>query len=281
MTIAEEPKEVAATEPSSPPLPPHLDKPLYRLLHRLHLLEPLRSISRRRYLRRMHRCALEGKGLVPERELTRCMVSAIRKLREARTDIPGTDRYIGDYLEFGVCFGSSMACMHDALTATGETAVRMFGFDSFEGLPPEADHQDAKLWSSGQLASPIEFATQLMSRRGVDWSRTYLVRGWFSQTLNRSLIEKFRLGNIGIVMIDSDLYTSAREALTFVGPLLASHSVILFDDWKSGGLDEKNLGEKRAFTEFLKKNPHFKAEPLEPYSENSMVFLVTRTSPAK
>jgi predicted O-methyltransferase YrrM len=254
---------------------------VYRVLDRLHLLEPLRRISRRRYLRRMHRCALvDRKGLVPEKELTRCMINAIEVLRRLRTDVPGTDKYIGDYLEFGVCFGSSMACMHDALTETGESAVRLFGFDSFEGLPEEASGQDGDLWTPGQLASPIEFASQLMTRRGVDWKRTFLIRGWFSQTLTKDLVWQFRIGNVGIVMIDSDLYISAKQALTFVAPLLASHSIIMFDDWKCGGLDERNLGEKKAFDEFMEENPDFKSEPLEPYSENSMVFLMTRTLPA-
>jgi hypothetical protein len=54
----------------------------------------------------------------------------------------------------------------------------------------------------------------------------------------------------------------------------------MFDDWKCGGLDERNLGEKKAFDEFMEENPDFKSEPLEPYSENSMVFLMTRTLPA-
>lgn len=269
-----------AAPSSSSPLPPHLDKPVYRILHRLHLLTPLRWVSRQRYLRRMHRCALKGRGLVPENDLTRCMVSSIRKLREIRTGVSGAPEPIGDYLEFGVCFGSSMACMHDALVESNEPAVRLFGFDSFEGMPPNSEMQDLGLWSTGQLASPIEFATELMTRRGVDWRRTYLVRGWFSDTLTPDLVRKFRIAKVGIVMIDSDLYKSAKEALTFVGPLLASPAIILFDDWKAGGLDERNLGERKAFTEFLAENPQFRAEPLEPYSENSMVFLVTRNPPS-
>lgn len=270
--------ELGKTAPSSPsPLPPHLDKPVYRILHRLHLLTPLRWISRQRYLRRMHRCALKGRGLVPEKGLTRCMVSAIQKLREARS---ATQDPIGDYLEFGVCFGSSMACMHDALVETGETNVRLFGFDSFQGMPPNSETQDLGLWSTGQLASPIEFARELMTRRGVDWRRTYLVPGWFSDTLTPDFIQNFSIAKVGIVMIDSDLYKSAKEALDFAGPLLASPSIILFDDWKAGGLDERNLGERKAFSEFLAENPQFRAEPLEPYSEDSMVFLVTRNSPS-
>jgi hypothetical protein len=257
------------------PLPPRLDTPFYRTLRRLGLFDALRALSRWRYLRRMQRCALEGKGLVAEKELTDCLTSAITTLREINGE-----EFIGDYMEFGVCFGSSMACMHDALKRTNDSIVRQFGFDSFEGLPPEADFQDDGLWSSGQLSSSIQFATHLMNRRGVDWKRVYLVRGWFHQTLTKDLIRTFRIGKVGIVMIDCDIYSSAKEALTFISPLVNRHTIILFDDWKAGDLDKKNLGEKKAFSEFLVDNPTISATELPAYSDHSKVFLLTRSDPA-
>ena len=42
---------------------------------------------------------------------------------------------MGDYLEFGVCEGTSLVCMFQALTELKLNDVRMFGFDSFEGFP--------------------------------------------------------------------------------------------------------------------------------------------------
>src|SRR5688500_18002174 len=95
------------------PLPPRLDTPFYRTLRRLGLLDPPRALPRWRYLSRTQRCALEGKGLVSEKELTACLVSAILTLRALNGE-----EYLRDYMEFGVCFGSSMACMHDALKRT-------------------------------------------------------------------------------------------------------------------------------------------------------------------
>jgi O-methyltransferase len=182
-------------------------------------------------------------------------------------------------MEFGVCFGSSMACMHDALRRTNDSIVRQFGFDSFQGLPPEADYQDEGLWSSGQLSSSIEFATKLLTQRGVDWQRTYLVRGWFRQTLTKDLIHSYRIGKVGIVMIDCDIYSSAREALTFVAPLINRHAIVLFDDWNVGKLAEKSLGEKKAFSEFLQENPDISETELPAYSDHSKVFLLTRSAP--
>ena len=251
--------------------PGRFDKPRYRLLMRLGLFHPARAVHRWLYRLRSQRCALAGKGLVPEGDLTACYVDALRRLHDLNDG-----GFPGDYLEFGVCYGSSMACMHDALVRTGTGTVRLFGFDSFEGLPPEADHQDNQLWSSGQLASSIEFARKLLTRRGVDWSKTFLIKGWFKDTLTPDLVERHGIRHVGIAMIDCDIYTSARDSLAFVEPLIGDHAVFLFDDWHAGGLAEQNLGEKRAFDEFLRRNPDITTIQLPAYDENSAVFLLTR-----
>jgi len=249
--------------------------PFYRLLMMLGLFGPSRRVNRWLYRVRTQRRALAGRGLVPEKQLTASFTDAILRLR----DLNGGEN-IGDYLEFGVCYGSSMACMHDALVATKTGGVRQFGFDSFEGLPPETDFQDNQIWSSGQLASSIEFAHKLLTRRGVDWKKTFLVKGWFKDTLTAELVEKHQIRHVGIVLVDSDIYTSARDALAFAEPLIGDHAVILFDDWHAGGLADQNLGEKRAFDEFLSRNPDITTTELPAYNENSAVFLLTRTKPA-
>jgi len=247
------------------------DTPFYRLLKRLGLFRPARQAHRWLYRIKSQRRALAGCGLVPERELTDRLVDAIERLRALNGG-----RDIGDYLEFGVCYGSSMACMHDALSRTGNRKARLFGFDSFEGLPPETDQQDNQIWSSGQLASSESFARKLLSRRGIDWGRTFLIKGWFKDTLTPALLAKHRIERAGIIMIDCDIYTSARDALAFCEPLLGDHTVILFDDWNAGGLAEQNLGEKLAFDQFLARNKNFRATQLEGYGEGTAVFLLTR-----
>ena len=42
---------------------------------------------------------------------------------------------LGDYLEFGVSRGHSMASMHRVISRLKLDRVRLFGFDSFEGMP--------------------------------------------------------------------------------------------------------------------------------------------------
>ena len=54
---------------------------------------------------------------------------------------------LGDYIEFGVCFGRSLASMHRVAKRRGLDRMRLIGFDSFEGLPPEAKTDDAGYWA--------------------------------------------------------------------------------------------------------------------------------------
>lgn len=251
-------------------LPEHLDTPFYRALVALGLFQPLRRVSRTIFRLRTQRRALRGQGLVPEAQLKETYTAAVLTLR----DKAGDD--IGDYLEFGVCHGSSMACMHDVLIETGTTGVRKFGFDSFQGLPPEADSQDGGFFSRGQFDSSVVFTHKLLTRRGIDWNTTFLIQGWFKDTCTPETIEKYAIRKVGIVMIDCDIYSAAKEALDFVGPLLADQAVIVFDDWNSGNLADKHMGERRAFDEFMLQNPLLRSHRLPSAYQNAAVFFVTR-----
>lgn len=182
---------------------------------------------------------------------------------------------LGDYLEFGVCFGASLACMHRVLLRRGIQRMRMFGFDSFEGLPDVARTDDGGYWSPRMFASDLSTTRRFLTKAGVDWSRVTLVEGWFSATLTADLVVQYRLCKASVIMVDCDMYSSARLALDFCRPLIREQAVIIFDDWYSGGLDERNLGEKRAFDEFL-RNGEFEAESLGRYTPNAKVFNVVR-----
>jgi O-methyltransferase len=183
---------------------------------------------------------------------------------------------IGDYLEFGVCKGTSMACMFRALRGLHLENVRMFGFDSFEGLPEGAQTEDGGAWVPGEFRYDVERTTAFLDDEGADWNRVALVKGWFSDTLNDELIRRHGLVKASLIMIDCDLYSSAKAALDFCAPLIRDGAVIFFDDWHSQNLDERNLGEKRAFDEFLSAHHQFVAERLDSYSASSEIFFVRR-----
>jgi O-methyltransferase len=213
------------------------------------------------------------KRLVEERGLQSTFRIALELLIDRKDETE-----MGDYLEFGVYNGSSMLCMYRALREVGLQDPRLIGFDSFEGLPQDADEAG---WRPGDYRSSFEFTQTVLSLGGIDWSRAVLVQGWFEDTLNEGIARDHRIDKAGVIMIDCDLYSSAKEALDFCRPLIRDEVIIVFDDWHSGGLAEKGGGEKRAFDEFLKANPEFSSKYLRDisaYSDEAAAFLVARSA---
>jgi predicted O-methyltransferase YrrM len=184
---------------------------------------------------------------------------------------------IGDYLEFGVYVGTSLLCMHRASRAVGMESIRLFGFDSFQGLPEAAAVEDGGLWQPGWYRAELETVREHLNRNGIDWARTTLVPGWFEDTLQPEVAKQHAIRKASVIMIDCDIYSSACTALGFCAPLIRDCAVIVFDDWNPGGLASKEMGEARAFKEFLAVNPSLTAEEID--LRVGRVFLVTRTAP--
>jgi O-methyltransferase len=216
---------------------------------------------------------LEGREapLVPERELEERYRDALNRLAQAAKPDD-----VGDYLEFGVYVGTSLLCMHRASKAVGFESLRLFGFDSFQGLPEVTATEAPGVWQPGWYRAEYSLVRDHLTRNGIDWDRTTLVPGWFDETLVPGLAQQLGIKKAGIIMIDCDIYSAALTALAFCAPLIRDRAVVFFDDWGPGGLAAKGLGESRAFGEFLAGNPDLRAEELPPYSDDSKVFFVTR-----
>ena len=219
----------------------------------------------------------QGERLVPEAELERKYVEALRYLGRFDPEYAA----VGDYLEFGVYNGSSLACAYRALTAVGASRARLFGFDSFQGLPEDAATEEGGgLWRPGDFRMDEKFTRRFLTEQGVDWSRVTLIKGWFNETLNAVTLQRHAIGKASLIMVDCDIYTSSRTVLDFCEPLIADRAVVFFDDWFSGGLAERNQGEKRAFDETLAAHPDLSAEDFGDYGVNGKVFVVSRRAPA-
>lgn len=211
--------------------------------------------------------------LVPRTRLTAVYIDALQRLKAAAGRQP-----LGDYLEFGVYQGTAMLCMAEAMRALGLTEMRLFGFDSFEGLPPNASEEDSGVWKPGEFSSSLEYTRAYLKHHGVDMSRLHLIKGWFSETLTEQLKAEYNIHSASVLMFDCDLYSSTRDALAFGMPLLCEHGVVLFDDWHSRGLSDQNLGERRAFEEYLAQNPAYSVEEMPSYDEMAKVFWVMRVN---
>jgi hypothetical protein len=152
-----------------------------------------------------------------------------------------------NYLEFGVARGTSIIGA-DALARSRGLVLQIFAFDSFRGLPSGEGG-----FARGDMAYSEPTFRRFTAKAGVDPRRVTCVPGMFSDTLNDGL--RTRLGlerGRYVVHIDCDLYTSTREALAWLGPILSTGSVIIFDDWFAfDGEPQPSLqGEQRAFAEW-------------------------------
>ncbi len=218
---------------------------------------------------------------MPPAEVLRVYRKGLAHLVEQRAGGP-----LGDYLEFGVFRGDSMLCMHRALDELGVDGVRLFGFDSFEGLPDVAPGDEDLGWAPGAFHSDYEMTRRRLTKGGVDWDRTTLVKGWYDETLTDALRNEHELRRASVIMIDCDLYSSSERALEFVAPLIHEEVLVLLDDWDGGtGLAEQNIGERRAFEEFLERHPELSAREFDTYYHTEMeppvpakVFAVSRNT---
>jgi O-methyltransferase len=212
---------------------------------------------------------LDWRPLVPAEPFSASCDLAIETLRAYGHEF-------GDYLEFGVSRGTSMACMYHALRKARLSHVRLVGFDSFEGMPKEAAGQG---WRPGDFASTLGATQRYLRRAGVDAGKVHLVKGWFTDTLTPGTIERLAMRKASLIMVDCDIYTATKEALWFCEPLILDHAVILFDDW-GWRADVGKIGQQEAFAEYLEEFPQIAFEPLPAYIPQARVFLVTRTAAA-
>lgn len=211
--------------------------------------------------------------LVDRQELTRAYRRAVHTLTEKHD--PDT---LGVYLEFGVYYGTSLALMFEVLQEHGLDQVQLFGFDSFEGLPEGANEEEP--FQPGQFSANYRFAREYLTTQDVDWERVTLEKGWFSDTLNDRFIQNHGIKKASLIMVDCDIYSSAKEALDFSAPLIRDETIIFFDDWHAGPAGE-NIVERRAFREFLEEHPHLEAEEFGSYNyfdkTNAKIFSVVNT----
>lgn len=209
--------------------------------------------------------------LIPEKEFSASVKHAIKKLLEHESP-----ENFGDYLEFGVSRGSSMANMYHVLRELNLKKVRLIGFDSFEGMPPESSKEG---WEPGSYFSTLSATQAYLKDRQVDMNLVTLIKGWFTNTLNPKAKERLNLQKASVIMIDCDIYSASKTALEFVMPLIKEKALIIFDDW-GWTADSGIIGQKEAFEESLKKFPEYTVELLPGYIPQSRIFLLKRYSPS-
>jgi hypothetical protein len=125
---------------------------------------------------------------------------------------------------------------------------RVYGFDSFEGLPETWDRNDSPYAKGhfnlqGQLPSVPE--------------NVELVKGWFCDTLP-VFAASHQEDKIALLHIDCDLYSSTVDTFKNLKQMFQDNMIIVFDELINYPGYERH--EILAFYEFLQTNPQWKVE---------------------
>jgi len=118
---------------------------------------------------------------------------------------PTLDR--GDVYAFGVAQGVSLRMLARAFKGS-----RVFGFDSWAGLPEE-DHRGSQMakWAEGSFKPKASMSA--LKRRVPNAT---LVPGFFNTSLTPQLVSEHALRVARYVDIDCDLHTSTSQVLTWL-----------------------------------------------------------------
>ena len=166
-------------------------------------------------------------------------ISEFSKWREKNKDIQFNDFYLSEwnynkryelynflytsnmasgpinYLEFGVAQGHSFKwwALHNQ-----DPATRLYGFDTFTGLPEAWD----------------QFKAGDMSTQGkvpdIKDTRVEFLKGLFQETLP-DFLKRLDRTKRNVIHMDADLYTSTLYVLTMLDPYLKPGDIILFDEF--------------------------------------------------
>ncbi len=148
----------------------------------------------------------------PQHALTMIGRVRLRSLREC-CEVVLRERIPGDFVETGIWRGGACIMMTAVLAAHDERERKVWGFDSFEGLPPPnaelypSDRGD-QLHRFRQLAVSIEEVVENFRRMGLWSAQMRLVKGWFKDTVPKAPIKK-----VAILRLDGDLYESTIQVL--------------------------------------------------------------------
>lgn len=138
-----------------------------------------------------------------------------------RLDADGLE---GDFVECGVYQGGSAGVLGFAALASRFQRF-LWLYDSFAGMPPASDEDDAFSHSlEGKAVGSEETTRELLRKLGV--TRYEIEAGWFEDTFATA-----RLTPTALLHVDCDLYESVRLTLSTFYPVVVSGGYIILNDY--------------------------------------------------
>jgi hypothetical protein len=178
----------------------------------------------------------------------------------------------GDYVEFGVFDGNTLAMAFHNLKAT---CTRFHAFDSFQGIGGTIDAERTH-FGDGQYYANVETLHYNMRFAGAESERITATAGFFEETLRDRTPQSYGIESASVVHIDTDVYAPALLALQFITPVLPQGALLLFDDYDQLAASN-DKGERRAVREWLAANPRIELEEYRRYTAFSRAFIVHRS----
>lgn len=198
-----------------------------------------------------------------------------KKILKTAMDFVAHSRVEGDYLEFGVYRGKTFVAAFYFAQHNDLKSMKFYAFDSFKGLPriTGIDANGFRHFSNGQYSCSVDGFKKIISRKGVDLAKVEIVSGWFDKVLNEETKKNLPLEKASIIWIDCNLYESTVPVLNFITDYLQDGTLIIFDDWFCfrGNPDR---GERKAFGEWLEKNPSIKATEYRKFGSFGNSFII-------
>ena len=180
----------------------------------------------------------------------------------------------GDYVEFGCHGGTTFSFAYHESRRHGHRA-RLWGFDSFQGLPPSSLKEDEHpAWIEGQMATSVELFKELCSLNGLPAHEYEVVPGFYDVTLE-GRDGRAEPRNICLAYVDCDMYSSTVSVLRFLVPRLKHGMIVAFDDYHNWS-SEQMSGERRALQEAFRDHPDWDFVPYVQYGYSGESFVVHR-----
>ena len=138
------------------------------------------------------------------------------------------------WLEFGVYNGKTINYIS---TFTND---KVYGFDSFEGLPETwREGFDVGTFNKNGIAPPVN-------------NNVELLKGWFDETLPDFI--KTQNKKVSFIHMDADLYSSTKYVLNILKEYIDNDCIIVFDELVNYPGFDGETGELKAFYEFITEN---------------------------
>jgi hypothetical protein len=158
----------------------------------------------------------------------------------------------GDVVECGVASGRSLAIIASLVRSSG-TERRIWGFDSWRGLPSLSNEDAGSVAGEGAFSSAtideVRLRLELFGFDSMEGIR--LVEGDITQTLATAPIDR-----IAFLHLDVDIYESYRAALATLWPKVASGGIVALDEYA----DPSWPGATQAVDEFMATLPDGEAQ---------------------